>query len=140
MGLAVGPFGVVDAIAAIHDAEHHEKLAKENRLQLARLACASYGPQLSAAAPNHSVPFRYPPQPREPSDLAVEIQSFTNYLKCCLSRLGTDQHQRAKFLKQARIVLDAMEAELPNRPEASATVSAISHGEKANGRTHAIVS
>jgi hypothetical protein len=143
MGLAVGPFGVVDAIAAIHDAEHHEKLANENRLQIARLACASYGPQLPASAPNWIVP----PSPRsrwvsswEPSDLVAEIQSFTNYIKCSLSRIGTDQHHRAEFLKQARIVLDAMEAGPPNRPEAPAIVSAISHGEKANGRTHAIVS
>ena len=35
-GLAVGPFGVVDAIAAIHEAEHHENVVKENRAKLAK--------------------------------------------------------------------------------------------------------
>jgi hypothetical protein len=32
-GLAVGPFGVVDAIAAIHAAEHYEVRLKESRLR-----------------------------------------------------------------------------------------------------------
>jgi hypothetical protein len=34
-GFGVGPFGVVDAIAAIHAAEAHEARVKENRLQMA---------------------------------------------------------------------------------------------------------
>ena len=45
------------------------------------------------------------------SDRALEAE-FTNCVKCCLSRIGIDPHQRAEFLKQARSILDAMEAEL----------------------------
>jgi hypothetical protein len=133
--IAVGPFGVVDAIAAIHEAEHYENVVKENRLQLA----AGPKPPHAWAGADHSL--RYPRAKWAHSDLAREIQSFANDVKCCLSRIGTDQHRRAQFLKQARLVLDAMEAQPPNRLEAPATVSAIPHGEeKANGRTHAIVS
>jgi hypothetical protein len=100
MGLAVGPFGVVDAIAAIHEAEHHENVVKENRLKLAA------GPQHPA---DHG-PSAYP-RTSGPRDLASEMALFTDYIKCCLSRIGIDRHRRTEFLKQARSILDAMEAE-----------------------------
>jgi hypothetical protein len=103
MGLAVGPFGVVDAIAAIHAAEHHENVVKENRRKLAAGAMRKehFGPE-------H--PFR--PRPHFPSYSLLPVEAeFTNCIKCCLSRIGTDPHQRAEFLKQARGILDALEAE-----------------------------
>jgi hypothetical protein len=104
-GLAVGPFGVVDAIAAIHEAEHHENVVKENRL---KLAAGPSPPPAWAAGADHSS--RYP-RSREFGDLASVVASFTEHIKCSLSRIGTDRHERAEFLKQARVILDATEAE-----------------------------
>lgn len=102
MGLAVGPFGVVDAIAAIHEAEHHENVVKENRAKLA----AGWMPK-EHFGPEH--PFE--PRLHSPSYSALPVEAeFTNCVKCCLSRIGIDPHQRAEFLKQARIILDAIEA------------------------------
>jgi hypothetical protein len=104
MGLAVGPFGVVDAIAAIHEAEHHENVVKENRAKLA----AGWRPK-KHFGPEH--PFQPRPHSPDYSLLPVEAE-FTNCVKCCLSRIGTDPHQRAEFLKQARSILDAIEAHI----------------------------
>ena len=117
-GLAVGPFGVVDAIAAIHEAEHHENMVKENRLKLAAAAEAARTDRVVTLHPGG----------RLESDIAVEIWDFTNHVKFCLSRMGTDQHKRAEFLKRARSVLDAMEA--ANRPEAPPLLDAISKGDE----------
>jgi hypothetical protein len=86
---------------------------KENRLKLAAV------PQPPAAdpLPNWVVPtFRGPRTARSPEvSFALEMENFTNYIKCSLSRIGTDHHQRAEFFKQSCSTLDAMEAEPPNR-------------------------
>ena len=103
MGLAVGPFGVVDAIAAIHEAEHHENVVKENRRKLAAVPVHQehFGPE-------H--PFQ--PRPQSPGYSLLPVEGeFTNCVKCCLSPIGTDPHQRAEFLKQARSILDAFESQ-----------------------------
>jgi hypothetical protein len=76
---------------------------KENRL---RLAAGPSPPPAWAAGADHS--FRSS-QNRASSDLASEMESFTNCIKCSLSRIGIDQHRLAEFFKQARGILDAME-------------------------------
>ena len=112
MGLAVGPFGVVDAIAAIHEAEHHENAVKENRRKLAAVPVhkehSGNGPANGPQEPLD--PFQ--PRPQSPGYSLLPVEGeFTNCVKCCLSRIGTDPHQRAEFLKQARSILDAFESQ-----------------------------
>jgi hypothetical protein len=118
MGLAVGPFGVVDAIAAIREAEHHENAVKENRAKLAKGWKWQLGddglhhPAINPWAAADPTDRAFGPRPRYP----VEAESFTNCIKCCLSRIGDDPHRRAEFLKEVRSVLDAMAAEPANTP------------------------
>jgi hypothetical protein len=112
MGLAVGPFGVADAIAAIHEAEHHETMVRENRL---RLAGELPGELPAAKATWDTGRAVYPPE-RLIVELRLELQDFSNYVKCRLSRLGIDPHQRAEFFKQAHGILDALETQRSDVP------------------------
>jgi hypothetical protein len=117
--------GLTDALNYITDLEEQKRRAadkeyqaerqkreKQNRKLLAQELerRAAEAAKLKANPRPEIIPGREPPPPpAAPASLARAVTGFTHCVRNCFTIVGGDQ--RAEFLKQARGVLDAMEAE-----------------------------